>query len=909
MTIPARRYVVVMVVAHALALGGGVLAGLSLSRDLPGIDRLDVMDLPQRTVLLDRANEPLYTFAEQKRIPITIDQASPWYLKAIVATEDPRFREHIGVDPIAVARAALKTIRTMDFGVEGASTITMQLARLQFLHPKKTISRKIQEAVLATQIERNYSKEEILSFYFNRIYLGHGTYGIEAASRHYFGKPARGLTLDEAALLAGLTQIPERLTPFRHPERALRRRNHVLQRMTDEGMIAEEVAREAMKAELVLADTPERQQTGLYFVEEVRRWIAREFGENALYREGLVVETTLDVRLQRIAERAVLWGLDEYGRRHRQLPEAIALPDDSDPQSFHHPVWELSLAPRDVVPAIVVSVGEETAAVRIRDAILDLDAAAFEWTGRRARQLLREGTITRVRVERVDALGAPSRISLASAPKPEAALIALDAASGEVLALVGGKDFEASEFDRAMQAQRQAGSAFKPFIYAAALELGFLPTDSILDEPVVLVDRGLDAPYQPENFERDYEGLVTLRHALEHSRNIPTVKLLDAIGYTPAVDIARRLGISSTLQPYPSLALGSFEVRLSNLVAAYAAFVNGGVLVRPSLLREVRHAARQELWQSSDEAEEVLSPEVAAMMASLLEGVVLHGTGRQALALGRPVAGKTGTTDDYTDAWFVGFTPSIAVGVWVGNDRNESLGKRETGARAALPIWVSFLEEALRDQPVEEFIQPPGVRRTLVDSESGLAARPESGCRGVVLETLPEGRESRPPCSWVAHARRKLPQRLQAFEMDSAANLKIPPADLARLVSWAPERLKLLGGGRVLAYDWGDSVGRVNLAWGEHEWLQFIDALPLAAEGRRTSERGRIEFEESWIEAREQSAALTGREEEPEDGPTLEEAMPPDLRLGLDGLPARVLPVNRSGEVRWSEIIEPLSAN
>ncbi len=885
MNFSTRRLLIGLVVAHAAALAGGVLAGMSLSRDLPGIDHLDVMNLPQRTVLRDRDGAFLHAFAEQKRIPVTLEQVAPEYVQAVIATEDPRFYDHIGVDLIAVGRAVWATVRELDFGVEGASTITMQLARLQFLHPKKTISRKIQQAVLATQIERNYSKEEILTFYLNRIYLGHGTYGVEAASRYYFGKPAAELALGEAALLAGLGQRPSALSPVRHPDRALRRRNYVLRRMVAEGLLDEETGRVEMERPIVLSDEAPVQPVGRYFVEEVRRWIAGRFGEAALYREGLVVQTTLHTRYQIAAERAVRFGLDEYGRRHKELPVGAPLPEDVTAADYHDTRWNGAFVVNDIVPAVVLEAGPKEARLRVKDAHLTLGRAAMSWTGeKRPDRLLTPGTIVPVRVTGVTADGAPEKIELGSSPTPEAALFAIDAASGDVLSLVGGSDFDKSEFDRAMQARRQAGSAFKPFIYAAALEMGLLPTQTIYDAPTVLVDPGQELPYQPENFERDYQGFVTMRHSLEHSRNIPTVRLLDTIGYRPAVDIAKRLGIATTLQPYPSLALGAFEVQLSDLVAAYAAFVNGGVLVRPTLVREVAHAERQEMWQASDEAREVLAPEVAAMVASMLEGVVQHGTGRSALALGRPLGGKTGTTDDYTDAWFVGFTPSMAVGVWVGHDKKRTLGKKETGARAALPIWKMFLDLALADEPVEEFVRPPGVRRALVDGTTGRIARPGIGCQSVVLESFPPGREAVETCDWRAHARRQLPYPLQPYELDESGALRVLPDDLARLVTAVPARLRLVGGGRALQFRWGERSGTVPLAWSHEDWLRYVERLPITAAtaGLRAQERSR--FVEEY--------------EAPEDGPTVEEALPAHLRDGVDGVPAEVLEVNRTGRIR-----------
>jgi penicillin-binding protein 1A len=892
---PSRRLVSVLLALHVATALAGVGVALLLSRDMPGIDNLDLQSLPQVTVLQDRDGEFLHSFAKQRRIPVPLNEVSPWFLKAIIATEDPRFERHFGVDPIAVGRAVWSTLRTLDYGREGASTITMQLARDQFLHRRKTIWRKIQEALLATQIEKHYTKEEILALYCNRIYLGRGRYGVEAAARHLFGKSSEDLALHEAALLAGLPQAPERLSPLKSPQRARARRNHVLRRMAIEGVIPQAQAEEAMKAPLGHVEPVPRRPFAPYFVEEVRRWLLDEFGEEALYQEGLVVRTTVDRRLQAAAERAVAHGLELYGRRHEQLPSGAPLPDDVAPAEYEDPAWSVALQPDDIVPALVLGTDEDaaTARVRIGDAELTLDRKAIAWTGQRnPARLVEPDTLVPVRVTAVDEHAAPTAVELASSPSPEAALVAMDVATGEILALVGGKDFELSEFDRAMQAYRQAGSAFKPFIFAAALEMGFLPNQPIPDVPTVVVDAGTEGPYQPENYERDYEGFVTMRHALEHSRNIATLRLLDAVGYDPAVEIARRLGIASSLRAYPSLSLGAFEVRLVDLVAAYASFANGGVLVAPQLVRQVRHPEQQELYTPTRDAREVLSPEVAAMMTGMLEGVVLRGTGQQARALRRPVGGKTGTTDDYTNAWFVGFTPSIALGVWVGHDQNsESLGRGESGARAALPIWVRFFAEGLGmptpENPAEEFVRPPNVHRTLVDRKTGLRSGGGDVCGEALLELFPLGRGPQRWCTARDQLRARLPYPLQAYPIDSGGRLTIPPRELAQMVAAVPDRLTPVSGGRALHFAWNEGrkneqVGTILLDWERSDWEAYLAAFPIAVEDARLREFEREEFVAEY-------------DDEEID---VETAMPAGLRDGADGFPAFVLPANRSGEVR-----------
>ncbi len=900
-----RRFLVLLAALHLFAAIAGIGAALVLSRDLPGVEHIDVLALPRVTVLLDRKGHPLHSFAEQRRLPVTLDRISPLFRDALLATEDPRFYHHIGIDVLAIGRAALRTIVTRRWGVQGGSTITQQLARDLFLHRQKTLKRKIQEAILALQIEKHYSKDEILTLYCNRVYFGHGRYGVEAAARYFFGKSAKDLTLPEAALLAGLPQRPEGLSPIRHPDRALRRRNHVLRRMVAEGKIDPATAARAMKAPLGVHPPRPRKPLGPYFVEEVRRWLLARFGEHDLYRGGLVVRTTLDPGLQRAAERAVAFGLDLYGRRHRAIPPGRPLPPGKDPATWSDPSWARPLERDDIVPALVLEAGRKRAVVRIGESRIALGAEAISWTGRsRLDRVLRPATVVPVRILDLDAGGRPTRVELASAPDVEAALVALDPATGEVRALVGGRDFQRSQFDRAMQARRQAGSAFKPFIFAAALEEGFLPNQRIRDVPTVFVGPGQPLPYQPENYERNYEGYVTLRHALEHSRNIPTIRLLDDLGYDPAIAMARRLGIAADLKPYPSLALGAFEVRLIDLVASYAAFVNGGVLVTPALVRDVHGPEGEEVFLHQPEAREVLAPEVAAEMVSLLEGVVLRGTGRRARVLGRPVGGKTGTTDRFTDAWFVGFTPSLAVGVWVGHDHNRTLGRGETGARAALPIWIRFLADGLRDTPVEEFPRPAGVRRALLDGRTGRRARRDIGCREIVLETFPLGREAREPCSRRQHLRLTLPYPLQVWPIDREGELQLPPGEAARLVTFAPGKVSLAEGGRLLRWNWGGRRGSIPLAGVDEAWTrEYLEALPRWADLARARRQERERFLAEERKRRADLVAARGPEAVAR-LPDPEEMVPAELRDGLDGWPAEVRKVNRSGRILWP--VEPV---
>ncbi len=825
----SRRGLVVLAVVHVLAVVGGLATGLLFARDLPSIGTLDLQRLPQMTVLLDRHGERLSTFAEQRRTPVTLDRISPLFVKALLATEDPRFYRHIGVDLQAVARAAFATVTTFRFG-QGGSTITQQLARDAFLYPSKTVTRKVKEALLALTIEKNYTKREILELYCNRIYLGHGRYGVEAAAQFYFGKSAKDLTLPEAALIAGLPQRPEGYSPIKAPKLAVSRRNHVLSRMIEEGAMDRATATKAMQAPLVIAKSATSRPKAPYFSEEVRRFLLKQFGEDALYRSGLVAHTTLDPQLQEAAERGVRAGLDEYGRRHQIVPPGRALPEGATRDDYTDPDWDEPHRVGDILDAVALSVAIDRAVLRLGAATFTLGADEVKWTGRRVLTgIFQPGKLYPVKVLEVESDGRPRAIELAADPPVQAAFLALDTQTGDVLALVGGKDFDRSEFDRATQAARQAGSAIKPFIYAAAIEHGMSPGQLIWDVPTVWTMPGSQTPYQPENYDVKYEGLITLQHALDHSRNIPTIRLLDALGYQPAIEMAERLGIRSTLKPYPSLALGAFEVRLVELVAAYGAFANGGVLVTPNMVRRVTDPQGQELWSSKPETREVLRPEISAAMTSMLSGPTTRGTAADALKLGRPTIGKTGTTDDYTDAWFIGCTPSISAGAWIGFDQRQTLGRGETGGRTALPMWLTFMEEGLRGRPAEPFPVPAGTDYATLDLVTGYRATPEAGCVKTFSAPDYDSRAAARPCTVRDHQRATLPYPLQHFPLRADGGLLIPVEDAARLVSMAPDRFQMVGSGKALHYGWGAIEGSVLLAWTDADWTAYLGLLPHGA--------------------------------------------------------------------------------
>ena len=760
----------------------GAALGRGLKFDLPDVGALDRYTPPLNTRVLARDGTTIGSFGEQRRTMLAQRDIPKIFIQALVAVEDSNFYKHEGIDFYGIARAAWHDLTTMSFE-QGASTITQQLSRNLFLRPDKTPRRKVQEMLLAIEIEKRYSKEEILRMYCNQVYMGHGRYGLEAASQYYFGEHATELKLPEAALLAGLIQRPEGLTPYKNPDGAVRRRNHVLDRMVEEKMLSRADADAAKRAPLVLSGRREAADIAPYFVEEVRRTLQAKYGDDGIYLDGLEVRTGIDVEMQRIANRAVEQGLREIDKRQGWRGRIDKVPAGSDPAQWASASWRDGVTTGGIYDGVVLQTTRGRARIRAGSLQGFLDGEGVAWTGKRdPAALLRAGDVVRVRVVS-DKVAGQAAFALEQEPKTEGALIAIDPQTGAVRALVGGLDFRRSEFDRAVQARRQAGSSFKPFVYAAALAGGATPSDRVLDAPTVFVEPGTNSVYQPENYGQKYYGLLTVREALEKSANIAAVKVLDRAGFHSVIQLARDLGITTNLQPYPSMALGAFEVSLIEMTSAYGAFANEGVRVEPYLVEEVRRRDGTVLETARPSAKEALSPQIAAVMNALLEGVITDGTGAAAASLGRPLAGKTGTTDDFTDAWFIGYTPDLVVGVWVGFDVKKSLGSRETGAQAALPIWRTFIEEAFRDKPPLPFPEPSGVVRATVDRATGLLASEAAGCLEPIRETFLEGTEPTGTCSTFEHARLRLPWVLQRYALDDDGALLVPTGDLAALMS------------------------------------------------------------------------------------------------------------------------------
>ncbi len=733
-----------------VGIGAGAIVGLVLARGitLPPVEALTAYRPAAATQVRARDGTLLATFATERRIPLPAEQIPKVFRDAVVAAEDANFYRHTGIDPKGLLRSLVNNLLRKRLA-QGGSTLTQQLARTLFLSPEKTFQRKLKEVLLAIQIEQRFSKDEIFTLYANQIYFGHGRYGVEAASRFFFGKRAADLTLPEAALLAGIIQRHDLQSPIRYPERALARRAYVLRQMLDTKKIDSTAYEAAMAAPLGVTPHYDRDTTSAYFAEEVRRTIEERFGTRQMLGGGLTVETTLDPALQRLAERSLREGLVQLqrrlgwpGARRNVLQQGTAaLAEWRDP-SWPFMEWRSG----ELAYALVTGVEPKTAQLRIahRTAYLTLEGAA--WTGRPTlTRLMKVGDVLLVRLGEVPAEATqPIPVTLEPEPSVEGALIVIDNRTGAIRAHVGGFDFERSEWDRAMQAARQCGSAFKPFVYLAAFERAFVPADLIFDGPALFPDeRGL-LTYVPLNYYRRYEGAVTLRHALEHSLNASAVKLQQMVGGEAVIDVARRLGISQKFAPYPTLALGTFETTLLELTAAYAGIANQGQWAEPYFIARVRDGDGVVLEERRPRLRQALRPEVAYLATAVLEGVIDRGTAAKAASLPANLAGKTGTTDAYTDAWFIGFSPRLTCGVWVGRDQKQRIGRNMTGAEAALPTWIGFMQGYLETQSEvvrgEEFPVPAGIVLTPVDRRTGLRATSECG-DAVILEAFPEDRQ------------------------------------------------------------------------------------------------------------------------------------------------------------------------
>ena len=692
-----------------LSIAIGALSGLLIvyKSDLPRVQELQDYRPNVITELYSDDGRTVGSFALERRVVISYDDIPQLLRDALIATEDKNFERHWGVDVTGVARAVVKA--AMGGGrIRGTSTITQQLSRLCFLTAEKSFKRKFQEFLFSIQIERFYTKAQILTLYCNQVPLGHRTFGFEAAAQFYFSKELKNLSLDQIAVLAALPAIAHLGSPMQMEDRVTVRRNYVLRRMVAEGKITRERAEAASQAPLGLRIASRVSERAPYFTEEVRKYLAETYGFQTVRERGLRAYTTLNLEMQAAAVEALTSGLEAYDQRHgwRGAETNVMTRTKGDLESYRHKDWIKPPLPGQRRVGLVVEVTDRTAQVRIGRYRGTLLRSGARWTGKRSlRRLLKVGDLALFRITAVDPPDRSLGVELSQRPKVQAALVAIDNASGEIKAMVGGHDFGRSKFNRATQAYRQPGSAFKPFVYTLALEEGMTPEDLIEDAPISFP--GSDGTWSPRNYDGRFEGSITLRRAFARSRNVPAVRLANRFGIEQVLRSARRFGISSPgLAPYLPVALGAAEVTLLEMTSAYSAYGNDGVRITPRYLRTVTDYEGATQEEQLAEVSDVVSRETARNMVALLQSVVQEGTARRARALNRAVAGKTGTTNDYTDAWFIGLTPSLTCGVWVGFDEKRSLGRGETGGRAALPIWIDFVSRVTRKMAAEEFASP-----------------------------------------------------------------------------------------------------------------------------------------------------------------------------------------------------------
>ena len=686
----------------SIALGAACGFLFVYASDLPEIRALETYRPDVVTEVYSDDGQLAGSFAIQRRILMTYEQCPKVLYNSVTAIEDQHFEEHWGIDFPRMFTAAFRNVIKRRI-TGGASTITMQLAGNLFLdRSDRSVRRKMQEILLALQIERRYTKPQIFTMYANQVYLAHGNYGFAAASQFYFGKPVTDLKLQEAALLAGMVNGPK-FSPLSNPEAALNRRNLVLRRMEEEGKITPVEEANTRKSPLGLHIQYPRNDLAPYFFEDIRKYLEATYGTEAVHERGLRVYTTLNLNMQRIANQSLRDGLHAYERRHGwkgNLPNVVR-DNLGKLDTYEDEDWRHSIEKGSYVTGLVLSMDEKNAVVKIGPYRAILSPGDLAWTGRKKpAELLKIGDLAQFSIQELR--DNTARIQLEQQTGPQAAILAIDNSTGEIKAMVGGYSFEDSKFNRATQAVRQVGSSFKIYVYADALEKGSTPFDTIVDLPFTTVSGG--QAYSPHNYDEKFEGTITLRRALAGSRNVPAVKLAEKVGISTVVDVTRRFGITTPLPPYLPLALGAADMKLVEHVSAFTVFPNDGIRIDPHMIRRVTSYDGALLEEAHPEVHDVLSPDVARTMTAMLEEVIQFGTGIQAKALGRPAAGKTGTTQDYTDAWFVGYTPQITAGVWVGfDDKQISLGKKETGARAALPIWLEFMQGALAGTPRLDF--------------------------------------------------------------------------------------------------------------------------------------------------------------------------------------------------------------
>lgn len=779
--IAARGAFLLLMMASALF---GVMLGLVLvySINLPQMAELERYRPSTTTELYDIHGKVVGSFALERRVVVRYDDIPPVLRDAVLSIEDKNFFSNGGLNLFRLIGAAWADLHSHG-KAQGGSTLTMQLARNLFLSSEKTYGRKVQEIFLTLQIERRFTKEQIFTLYANQIYLGRGTYGFEAASEYYFSKHLKDITLPEAALLAALPKGAEYYSPVRFPERALKRRNLVLQEMLEDHKITADQCEQAKLAPLGLHLEPPANTEAPYFVEEVRRQLEREYGVDEAHGAGLRVYTTLDLDLQRVANKALLDGLAAYERRHGWKGHlenvAAANPDLS---LYKHPDWTQAIVPDAYFHALVTEVSAGKMQVRIGSQTATMTPAEWAWTQHvKATDLAKVGDIVYVRVVAAPENG-PLQLALEEDSGAQGSLMAVDNANGEVLAMVGGRDFSLSQFNRATQATRQVGSSFKIYDYTAALEAGMKPYDTVLDTPTTFSTPS--GPYTPHDYERgNFSGSMSLIDAFAESRNIPALRLADKVGIKNVIAVAHRFGVTANIPNFLPVAIGAADITLAEQVGSYSVFPNDGIRIQPHYIRRVAEPDGSPLPEKTPDVREVLSVQIAREMMILLQAVTTHGTAAAAAQMKHAFGGKTGTTNNYTDAWFLGFSPSVTCGVWVGYDNRQSLGEKETGAKAALPVWMQFMAAAIADKPDEQFSKANAPKKQIdvqANPDDTVATPPKTDDNG---DQPDAGDGSSPPEQTPAPAPATPPS--DAVPNDEPAK-PAPPAPIVRAPATTP---------------------------------------------------------------------------------------------------------------------------
>jgi len=738
-------------------LGCAGMAGLYyyLSQDLPKINTLNDYRPATVTSVFSDDGRKIGEFYEERRIVIPLSQMPQNLINAFLAAEDSRFREHLGIDIPSIIRASLKNLKAGTI-VQGGSTITQQVTKSFLLTPERTYERKLKEAILAYRIEKKFTKDEILFLYLNQIYLGHGAHGVESASENYFGKHAKELNLAECSMLAGLPQAPSRYSPFRFPDRAKQRQIYVLNRMKEDGLITNLEATEAIDLKL---DIKPRKNWFIErvpcYTEHVRRYVEKHYGKDALYKQGLQIHTAVNIELQKIGRNAVNKGLTELDQRtgyRGPLKNIPALQIEYFCTQISEEIGNRLLEKGNIYQGVVLSIDDKKGVTRVRvgnhHGIIKLetmewarkpdnDLAYYETKVKKPSLVFKSGDIIMVKVLNEIVEDNELEFTLEQEPLAQSALLSIEAETGHVKAMIGGRDYRNSQFNRAYQSRRQPGSAFKPIIYAAALDKGYTAATVIIDSPVVYEDIERDFIWKPRNYKEKFFGPTLFRNALVKSRNIVTIKILQDIGIDYIIDYSRKLGITSDISQDLSIALGSSGLSLLELVNAYSVFSNLGYLIEPVFITKIYDRDGNLLETSKLIRKKVIDMSTAYIITNIMESVVKSGTGWRLKALKRPVAGKTGTTNNLFDAWFMGYTPRYTTGVWVGLDQEAPLGKGETGSRAASPIWLDFMKNTLEGKPARTFNVPEGIVFAKIDAKTGLLPIEES--EKTIFECFKEG--------------------------------------------------------------------------------------------------------------------------------------------------------------------------